>query len=64
MNTGPDTTETRLGTSLELRAREEGYPNLRKLEDRWMVDMGSLGTVDTVQGCHKKDDATAKVWGN
>ena len=43
--------------------REEGYPQLRKLEDRWMVDMGSLGTLDPVQGCNKKDDAAAKAWG-
>jgi hypothetical protein len=43
--------------------REEGYPHLRKLEDRWMVDMGSMGTLDQVQGCNKKDDAAAKAWG-
>ena len=44
--------------------REEGYPNLRKLEEWWMVDMGSLGTLDPLQGCNKKDDAAAKAWGN
>ena len=44
-------------------AREDGYPHLRRIEDRWMVDMGSLGTLDPVQGCNKKDDAAAKAWG-
>lgn len=43
--------------------KEDGYPNLRKLEDKWMVNMGSLGTIDPIQGCNKKDDAAAKAWG-
>ena len=42
---------------------EDGYPLLRKVEDKWMVDMGSLGRLDPVQGCNKKDDAAAKAWG-
>ena len=42
--------------------REDGYPLLRKLEDRWMVDMGSLGTLDPLQGFNKKDNATAKAF--
>ena len=43
--------------------KDDCYPLLRKLEDRWMVDMGSLGTLDPFQGCNKKDDAAAKAWG-
>ena len=43
--------------------REEGYPHLKKLEDKWMVDMGSLGTLNPLKGCNKKDDAAAKAWG-
>merc|ERR1712208_49525 len=43
--------------------KEDGYPNLKKLEDKWMVNMGSLGTIDPIQGCNKKDDAAAKAWG-
>ena len=35
-------------------ARGDGYPHLRRIEDRWMVDMGSLGTLDPVQGCNKE----------
>ena len=37
------------------------YPLLRNLEERWMVQMGSLGALDPVQGCNKKDDAKAKA---
>ena len=43
--------------------KEEGYPILRNLEERWMVDLGSLGTLDPVQGCNIRDDAAAKAWG-
>ena len=34
--------------------REEGYPNLRKLEEWWMVDMGSLGTLDPYRDVTRK----------
>ena len=43
--------------------KEDGYPILRRKEDRWMVDLGSLGSLDPTQGCNKKDDAAAKAWG-
>ena len=43
--------------------REDGYPNLRRLEERWMVDLGSLGVLDPLQGCNKRDDAAARAWG-
>ena len=28
--------------------KEDGYPNLRRLEERWMVDLGSLGVLGFV----------------
>ena len=37
------------------------YPLLRNLEEKWMIQMGSLGALDPVQGCNKKDDAKAKA---
>ena len=40
----------------------EGYPLLRKLEEKHMVNMGSLASLDPVQGCNKRDDARAKPW--
>ena len=40
---------------------EDFYPLLRNLEERWMVQLGSLGALDPVQGCNKKDDAKAKA---
>ena len=33
------------------------YPNLKKLEERWMISLGSLGNLDSVQGGNKRDDA-------
>ena len=39
----------------------EFYPLLRNLEERYMIQMGSLGALDPVQGCNKKDDAKAKA---
>ena len=44
-------------------SRDDGYPQLRKLEERWMVDLGSLATLDPLQGCNKRDDAAARAWG-
>ena len=41
--------------------KEDDYPNLKKLEERWMVSLGSLGNLDPVQGCNKRDDARAKA---
>ena len=43
--------------------REDGYPNLRRLEERLMVDRGSLGVLDPLQGCNKRDDTAARAWG-
>ena len=45
--------------------REEDYPNLKRLEERWMVKMGSLATLDPVAGMNKRDDARAgaRNWG-
>ena len=42
-----------------------GYPALRHLEEQWMVQMGSLGALDPVQGWNKRDDAKAgaRSWG-
>ena len=45
-------------------SKADGYPLLRKLEDRWMVQMGSLGTFDPINGCNRKDDAKAKSYGS
>ena len=41
--------------------KEEDFPLLKNLEERWMVSLGSLGSLDTVQGCDKRDDAKAKA---
>ena len=35
----------------------DDYPNLEKLEERWMISLGSLGNLDSVQGGNKRDDA-------
>ena len=40
--------------------KEDDYPNLKRLEERWMVSLGSLGNLDPIQGCNKRDDAKAK----
>ena len=46
-------------------SKEEDYPALRHLEEQWMVQLGSLGTLDPVQGLNKRDDAKAgaRAWG-
>ena len=46
-------------------SKEDGYPALRHLEEQWMVQMGSLGALDPVQGWNKRDDAKAgaRAWG-
>ena len=45
--------------------REDDYPNLKRLEERWMVTLGSLATLDPVAGMNKRDDAKAgaRNWG-
>ena len=42
--------------------KEDDWPGLRRLEERWYTDLGSLGLLDSVQGCNKKDDARAGAW--
>ena len=42
--------------------KADGYQALRNLEDQWMVQMGSLATLDPDQGCNKKDEAKANAW--
>ena len=39
------------------------YAGLRKVEEKWMVNMGSLCTMDHQQGVNKKDDAKARTRG-
>ena len=41
---------------------DQDYPILRKLEEKWMINMGSLAALDPQQGCNKRDDAKAKAW--
>ena len=41
--------------------KEDDYPKLKNLEEKWMVSLGSLGSLDPVQGCNKRDDAKAKA---
>ena len=41
--------------------KKDDYPNLKKLEERWMVSLGSLGNHDPVQGCNKREDAKANA---
>ena len=43
---------------------EDDYAGLKKLEEKWMVTMGSLTALDVTQGCNKKDDAKAKARGS
>ena len=43
-------------------SKEDDYPKLRKLEERWMVDMGALASLDPVQGTNIRDDAAARAW--
>ena len=45
--------------------REDDYPNLKRLEERWMVTLGSLASLDPVAGMNKRDDAKAgaRNWG-
>ena len=43
---------------------DQDYPILRKLEEKWMINMGSLAALDPQQGCNKRDDAKAKAWRN
>ena len=50
-----------LDTCVDPGSATDFYPLLRNLEERWMVQMGSLGALDPVQGCNKKDDAKAKA---
>ena len=51
-----------LDTTADPGTRADGYQALRTLEDKWMVQMGSLGALDSNQGCNKKDDAKANAW--
>ena len=44
-------------------SREDGYPQLIKKEERWMVDLGCLATLDPLQGCKKRDDTAARALG-
>ncbi len=46
--------------------KQDDYPHLKRLEEKWMVTLGSLGTMDPAQGCNKRDDAKAgaRNWGN
>ena len=45
----------------EAGSKVDGYPALRRLEEQWMVQMGSLGALDPVQGWNKRDDAKASA---
>ena len=46
--------------------KEDDFPHLKKLEERWMVTMGSLASLDPAAGMNKRDDAKAgaRNWGN
>ena len=46
--------------------KQDDYPHLKRLEERWMVTLGILGTMDPAQGCNKRDDAKAgaRNWGH
>ena len=51
-----------LDTTDESGTQEDGYQALKTLEGQWMVQLGSLGALDSNQGCNKKDDAKANAW--
>ena len=44
------------------KSDEEDYPLVRKLEEKWMITLGSLAALDPLQGCNKRDDAKANAW--
>ena len=46
--------------------KQDDFPHLKRLEEIWMVTLGSLGTMDPAQGCNKRDDAKAgaRNWGH
>ena len=41
-------------------AREDDYPHLKRLEGRWMADLGCLVSMDRVHGLNIRDDAKPK----
>ena len=43
------------------RQNRDDFPLLKQLEEQWMVSLGSLGSLDPVQGCNRRDEAKAKA---
>ena len=40
--------------------REDDYPNLKRLEGKWMANLGCLYSMDRVHGANIRDDAKPK----
>ena len=40
--------------------RDEDFPHLKKLEGRWMANLGCLFSMDRTHGTNKRDDARPK----
>ena len=40
--------------------REDDYPNLKRLEGKWMANLGSLYSMDREHGANIRDDAKPK----
>jgi hypothetical protein len=41
-------------------AREDDFPNLKRLEGKWMANLGFLVSMDRVHGLNIRDDAKPK----
>ena len=41
-------------------AREDDYPNLKRLEGRWMANLGCFASKDREHGLNVRDDAKPK----
>ena len=42
--------------------QEHHYPNLRKLEDTWMMNLGTLCTINPRSGLNYRDEAKSQGW--
>ena len=56
----------RMDENSYIKVQSYDFPHLKKLEERWMVTMGSLASLDPAAGMNKRDDAKAgaRNWGN
>ena len=41
-------------------SREDDFPNLKRLEGKWMANLGCLASMDRIHGLNVRDDAKPK----